>query len=733
MCAFTSRFLSHPGTPLEKHLEEVARASKAIMGETAFKSGRLAYYAGLLHDIGKLNPFYQELFSAMVEGRPVLESELESKYERQHSIFSAWAAEKLLCEELGYNELQIVLCAIAAHHSRLKNEISPGSSSERAILTKKKVLENMSEFRQSMSSNPSFASLGWEQCLAEYGRPISFESKLESQSGDTVRDFVEAEMVFSSLLQADRGSFSHSLPARCDLHLNTEKLVNTGSPLSSLRTDFQQWFAGVHTFEPVTVLNAPTGMGKTKVFLDLINDYVKLGAERIMYFSPLLALTDDFESKIARTLPPEKQKDILVYNHLYAGNLAGKRNAEEDSLPVEGLGYNYDNEAFNAKFVISTTQRLLMILYFNSVSDKIKLASLRNSLLIIDEIQVVPKFLLPNLVAMLQAMCREMNAKVLLVSATIPYELTCRLSIQRTPAALSEEYHRLTMKKIKFVKKLKIPSKKGKKVLVMANTRRKARDIFRTASGKSDADLFYVTSGVQKKKRIEIIRQIGASLAGKGMTVVSTQVLEAGVDVSFGEVYREAAPLDSIVQVMGRLNREGRDEDPLLCVFQEDVDHRPYSELEYSESVKVLRSVHNSRQLYERLDKYYQVVSESNMRNVDRAEELERLISDMDFQGVSDFVNSHVFDNKEEHAMIIPEDEEELARIAADLKSNPKIDQKTFRKYSSLSAGLPGSPYKLDVAKYLDPELLDRGILLPLPGTLQDVYDSQIGLDKWIK
>ena len=72
--------------------------------------------------------------------------------------------------------------------------------------------------------------------------------------------------------------------------------------------------------------------------------------------------------------------------------------------------------------------------------------------------------------------------------------------------------------------------------------------------------------------------------------LVSTQVVEAGVDISFSEIYREVAPLDNIIQVMGRLNREGNDNNALLSIFQSDNDHRPYSEVEYNESLPILKS-----------------------------------------------------------------------------------------------------------------------------------------------
>lgn len=728
LSASTDAFLSHPGKPLDEHLIRVATSAEDILSKTRFESGKLAYYTGLLHDIGKLNPFYQELFQAGDEKRRLIEDELESKYERQHALFSAWAAEKLLSDELDLNQLQLVLCAIAAHHSYLSNEIQNEEQTERMKRTKQGLFENLTKFKEAMADKQHFSALAWDRCLARFSRPMSFERKLQSLSGDAVRDFIEANVIFSALLQADRGSFSERPDIKYDLRMSTNRLVNTTSGLSKLRTEFQQWFASTHDFSaPVSVLNAPTGMGKTKVFLDLINEYSnRHGIERVMYFSPLLALTEDFESKIKDVLDQQALDEILVYNHLFAGSLASKLS---DSRTLESLGYNFENESFHSKFVITTTQRLLMTLYFNSASDKMKLASLRNALLIVDEIQVVPKFLLPNFIKILQTICQEMNAKTLLVSATIPYELSSSVPVTRVPQKLSKEYHNLTLKNISFMTRFQHPVKvAGKKVLVMVNTRKKAREIFYEMS-QDGRQSFYVTSGIRKKTRSEIIQKIKEK--GKEVIVVSTQVLEAGVDVSFAEVYREVAPLDNVVQVMGRLNREGEAKNPVLYIFQKDLDHLPYSELEYQESLKILKKVKHSKELYDKLDGYYERVSAKNMQNADRIEELDRLIHDMDFEGVSRFVNNHVFAD-EGYSMIVPETEQDLQKISEALKSTQKIDRRTFKSYSSLTANISASSLKI-VKDYLDQELLEKGILIPKKGCLQDVYDIEVGLDKWIK
>jgi CRISPR/Cas system-associated endonuclease/helicase Cas3 len=187
-----------------------------------------------------------------------------------------------------------------------------------------------------------------------------------------------------------------------------------------------------------------------------------------------------------------------------------------------------------------------------------------------------------------------------------------------------------------------------KRVLIMANTRKKTADIFNRITEEVTADnnkqkvLYYISRGIRKKDRIKIIDELTPSIKEENykanIIVVSTQVIEAGIDLSFSHIYREAAPLDSVIQIMGRLNREGEYKyDSYMAIFQEEVNHRPYSELEYNESVPILKKVKTSEELYAQLPDYYKAVSTKNARNKKMNDELNSYISEMDFVRMVEF------------------------------------------------------------------------------------------------
>ena len=147
--------------------------------------------------------------------------------------------------------------------------------------------------------------------------------------------------IFSALIQADRGSFFDDLQIPAfDIDLDTSVLVRKGFPLSEIRMSFQEQILRENKFEDkLAVLKAPTGIGKTKIFLDIVNKAAgSQQFERVFYFSPLLALTDDFEGKLfaaekgASVLDQTDAEKVLVYNNAFTGSLLKKRQSKDSGV-----------------------------------------------------------------------------------------------------------------------------------------------------------------------------------------------------------------------------------------------------------------------------------------------------------------------------------------------------------------------------------------------------------------
>jgi CRISPR/Cas system-associated endonuclease/helicase Cas3 len=397
---------------------------------------------------------------------------------------------------------------------------------------------------------------------------------------------------------------------------------------------------------------------------------------------------------------------------------------------------HFERESFNKQLIITTTQRLLMVLYSNKPADKEKLVSFKNSFLIIDEVQTIPKFLLPNFIALLKTITTKYNSRILLVSATIPHELES-LPKLKTSEAIKQDYLQKTVKKIKYVDGVFDVAKEvallgdDERTLFMFNTRRKALSYFEQIST-LEPDVFYLSSGIRKRDRSGIIQN---SLHGGGpVTVVSTQVLEAGVDVSFSRMYRELAPLDNIVQAMGRLSREGECSDPLLTVFKVDDKCLPYSELEVGEAMKRLPNIHSSIDLYNELSDYYKTVSDENQTYKMLVEDLDYKMKHLDFEGVWAFIQKKALPDALGDPILVPPIEKyDETRKQILFMNSSKIRGK-LTKYAEFIAQLPGSIEKNDILKsMLDEELLDKNVNFPKKEFIDEVYDPKMGLDKWVK
>lgn len=778
---------SHPketGHTLEIHCKSVANKARELCQGINLNCETTAYYAGLLHDIGKINPWYQIVFHTQgkryLVGNNIHFTNREtlrrqnynlgsiSRYAQIHSVLSAWAADKLLDGNThGLSDKQIMqaLCVIEGHHTNLDRAVvlSPRVNSNCSLHTppdnhfRNSQLDMAAElprFSQEVSGN-EYANLTWNICFNEFEDPVSVQDELLSTNTEYIMDFLETGIVFSALLQADRGFFLHDKPGtnpfprrnqawdtpRFNIHFDTDALATAQGALTQLRNQFQDNALNTHNFAAgVTVIHAPTGIGKTKVFLDLVNRYSQNNNfERVFYFSPLLALTDDFEQKV-RLVAPNSLAHIIMYSSLYSASLIELQEAREQGEPSE---YHKDflYYSFNKKFIIATTQRLLMMIYDNSVSSKMKLLSLKNSLLIVDEVQTLPKFLIPNFVEILRQIAVQLNSKILLVSATIPDELHRQNLPTTSPTAnLQTAYLNATSKRIRYENQLPQDTvleqellllrqnNQGRKLLVMANTRRKARDIF-----ENNANLgpYYITSGIKKGNRLRIINEIE-----EDTVTVSTQGIEAGVDISFSSIYREVAPLDSIVQVMGRLDREGRNPNATLTVYRNQPSPAnpgdewiPYTQLEWEESHNRIQQIQNSQDLYAELPRYYRHIAVTDQRSINLANELRRHMTRLDFPQVWEFVRRFIGDTRQE-TVYIPEDHE-WDEVKANLL-NERTRRDFQKRYVTLTANLPGTPRRLGIEDMFDPDLMEHNMLLPLRNRLTDVYDDDIGLDIWL-
>lgn len=749
-------FFSHPkyetnfDPHLEAHLIKVAENVEKLLKDVNISKEKktATMYAGLLHDIGKLSNAYQKMFNVSTP------EELSKNKDpnRKHAIYSAWIAYNLLDQlkyekdgisKLTYNQ---VIAIIASHHTYLK------APSGNKYKFSEDLFNNLKEFIEQVKSKYPFNKLRYENIEDWKDDKISFQG-IEFGSGENYSDFLDMNIMFSALLQADRGSFNNKTEkppfinnkGEMSIKLNTDKLRREGAKLSDLRNRFQEYV--LKNFNPdnnIIIVEAPTGIGKTKLFLDMIRKY--RNKKRLIYFAPFLALSDDFVDKIEDiTEKYDQNYNILVYNSIFSGKLGDKYDNEEDetnTLDKKDVK-DFDVESFNFPFVITTTQRLLMTIFSNKDSDKLKLLSLADSILVIDEIQIVPSHILGILMDILYELSQKLNFKVIILSATIPYIIKEKIKDKANVAIINstndenlqqiiDNYRKETKKMIEYekyepdlaYKKIISNIKEEGKTLVMFNTREKARDFAKKLKD-INKEFFYITSGVRKKDREERIKSIRKAT---NCIVISTQTLEAGVDLDFDKVFRECAPLSSIIQAMGRLNREAKHKESVLTVFNilDGKYPKPYYKFEVDLSSEFLEKIKDSEDLYNEFPKYSEQIYIGNKLEEGYEKDLSELIKKVDNEGVWDKVRNSLYDEYGD-TIFVPKDENELKEMKELFSKNFSL---AYRKYAETQAKLPGTVKYLDFREYLDQDLIEKDILL-----LKDLdkYDPVFGLDEQIK
>ena len=306
-------------------------------------------------------------------------------------------------------------------------------------------------------------------------------------------------------------------------------------------------------------LTVPKGGGKTVSSLAFaMKQAMKWHKERIIYVIPYLSII-------------EQTADVfraLLGNHAV---LESHSQVDYDSLPEEGSEeagrvaerMKLAAENWDAPVVITTNEQFFESLYANKTSKCRKLHNIANSVIILDEAQMMPvDFLKPCLHA-LEQMVHYYGCTVVLCSATQP-ELGRYLHLQKDPTEIMENVGELFQffKRVTFdidgetdyaeiAKKLD----EYEQVLSIASTKKEAEKIFELLDGEA----MYLSTNLCPAHRREIIREIKTRLRdGKSCRVVSTSIISVGVDIDFPVVYLQYTGLDSLIQGAGRCNREGR-------------------------------------------------------------------------------------------------------------------------------------------------------------------------------
>lgn len=367
--------------------------------------------------------------------------------------------------------------------------------------------------------------------------------------------------------------------------------------------------------QKIISLNVPTGTGKTLTAFSIslkLRERLKkerIFRPRIIYALPFLSIIDqnygvfdsvifpkeDIESETAKPSdnPCEDSGDAIKSKgaHKDSRLLLKHHHLADVSYETDDEEYESDKsllllEGWNSEIIVTTFWQLFNTLFSNRNRQLRKFNKLANAIIILDEVQAVPHRYWQLIHDALKMLCDKFNSYVILITATQPLIFEEGTGEIREIAERKEEYFRsldridlmpmieksLTLEEFKVILKKDLEEWKDKDFLIVLNTINSSKNIYDYISGLNleNTKMCYLSTSVVPKerlKRINLIKETKDS-AGPRKVIVSTQLIEAGVDIDADRVYRDFAPMDSINQVAGRCNRgSSKKEKGLVSVF----------------------------------------------------------------------------------------------------------------------------------------------------------------------
>lgn len=532
-----------------EHLKGTASLCSAFAA--AFDAEAQGQLAGMAHDIGK----YSAAFQRRLHGGPKVD----------HA--SAGAFECLKAQQLA------AAFAISGHHGGLPDGGGRGDAAGtgtfwgRINRASQGRLEDyhawQSEFSLPHANTPAFA-------------------------GTRLEGMFFTRMLFSCLVDADytdTGAFMDNSPYLPASSSSMEELWRR------LETYVSGWFppkgalnmqrcvileqcmsAGAQYGPGLFTLTVPTGGGKTVASLSFALAQAKARRmKRIVYVIPYTSIIEQTAQAFREILGDE---NVLEF---HSGVQFDQQ--EDDASSPETAPLTRSVETWDVPVIVTTAVQFFESLYACRPSKCRKLHNLAQSVLIFDEAQMLPLPYLRPCVWAIAQLVRHYGASAVLCTATQPaldpifQEFAPEIPIREIcPMAEAhwESFRRVSFQQAGTLSWMDLAARlqQQEQVLCVVNTRRAAREVFHQLSGSGNFHLSTLMYPAHRKRILDEIRR--RLRDGLPCRVVSTSLIEAGVDVDFPAVYRELSGLDSILQAAGRCNREGKrpPEDSIVTIFQ---------------------------------------------------------------------------------------------------------------------------------------------------------------------
>lgn len=559
---------------LAEHLRAVADRACRYASDIHEELTEAAEAAALLHDLGKYRDEFQEY----------LQKKRRASIETHHAVYGAALAFK--------NGWLGPAFAIAGHHAGLHDRETLQAFVKDQKYNACAQLDLLCErFTREIGSvpakihEPSFVRYsakgdGWQRCAEFYIRML-FSILVDADFLDTAAHYEGADRQPQAF---DPDSLLRQLIA--------EKSRKSGEGrLNELRHQiFDQCLEAARHAPGFFSLTVPTGGGKTLASMAFALTHAATNnLRRVIVVIPYLSIIEQTAAQYRRIFDPEAS-GIVVESHSAVAFPEDK--GEDERSPLALAAENWD-----APIIVTTSVQFIESLFANKPSRCRKLHNIARAVVVFDEAQTLPVHLLSPLLDVLRELQRNYGTSFLFSTATQPAFRRSKSLPEGFDAGEMREIVADPPKVFRALRRVRVHLPADgealnwsclaerlaaqKQVLCVVNLRRHAFELWQALHHflplEERETLFHLSSAMCAEHRLDVIGGIDGSPAGsirdrlsKGLPcrVVSTQLVEAGVDLDFPVIYRALGPLDSIVQAAGRCNREGRLREGDVFVFR---------------------------------------------------------------------------------------------------------------------------------------------------------------------
>jgi len=542
-------FLSHPEKLYIKHVEQMYDESDTAL-ERAVK---------MYHDIAKLKNNFQIY----------IRDTAQTVKNKDHSLLSGYLF--LLNNHFDDLEMLFGFLSIISHHGKLENffQIKEDNKNIGRHCSTLKELDFLDEVIENSKKVAFYDSLKGDKTLLEslancYQKYLMHRKFIEKFS---YQDFIDFKKLYASLIYSDKYEAIFSAQKEEKKVVDEQILSDfiTSLPYNKKRDTFRKYVLNnFNNNQKIFTLTAPTGYGKTLTALEFA---LKFKKEKIIFALPFTSIIDQTE-EIISSIFNESDIDVFKVHH--------KTTIDEAVDADRYSKLKFLMSSFSGDINITTLYQIIFALFGNSNKDNVKFNQFKNAVVIIDEAQAIPYTFRQDFIKLCEIISKKMDTVFIFMSATMPivkgfYEIS-NLDYFKEQNRYVLKWLNLPDGQNSLINKIEAEVE-IKHTLCVVNTIQKAQDFYLKFKEKYECYCLngYMTDD-DKQKTIKIVAK-RLKQKESNILLISTQSIEAGIDLDFEVGFREVAPISSIIQTAGRINRHFGAKQGILYIFEDICGH----------------------------------------------------------------------------------------------------------------------------------------------------------------